>query len=147
MNQSPHDPAVATPPGRWPYLRDVLVFQFKLMLGNLLNVVLLPVSWVFAIWSLVAKHEGRLGAPFYRVLDLARDLEERINIYGAVGGYHAAGDRSPRPASEHIGELTVDDLIRRLEEAVIRETGKDGTAASLKTAAERLLDELRKRRR
>lgn len=135
----------AAPQGRWPYIRDVLVFQLKLTLGNLLNVVLLPVSWVFAIWSLVARGEGRLGAPFYRVLDIARDLEERINIYGAVGGYHATGDSSARPTSPQLGDLTVDDLVRKVEEVIVRETGKGGTAASVKSAVDRLIRELRNR--
>ena len=133
--------------GRWPYVRDVLVFQLKLVLGNVLNVVLLPVSIIAAVYSLFTKRQGRLGTPFYEVLDIARDLEERINIYGAVGGYHATGDSSARPASAHIGDVTVDDLLRKVEDVIIRETGKGGSAASVKGAVDRLLDEIRNRKR
>ncbi|MDP3293775.1 MAG: hypothetical protein Q8M37_03415 [Nevskia sp.] len=131
---------------RWPYIRDVLVFQLKLTLGNVLNVVLLPVSIIAAIYSLFAKKPGRLGTPFYEVLDIARDLEERINIYGAVGGYHATGSSSG-PASAHIGDTTVDDVVRKVEDVIVREFSTGGTAASAKAAVNRLLDEIRNRKR
>lgn len=131
---------------RWPYIRDVLVFQLKLVLGNVLNVVLLPVSIIAAVYSLLTKKGGRLGTPFYEVLDVARDLEERINIYGAIGGYHATGSSSSR-ASAHIGDVTVDDVVRKVEDVIVREFSTGGTAASAKAAVNRLLDEIRNRKR
>lgn len=131
---------------RWPYVRDVLVFQLKLVLGNLLNVVLLPVSIIAAVYSLFTRKPGRLGTPFYEVLDVARDLEERINIYGAIGGYHATGPSSSR-ASAHIGDATVDDVVRKVEDVIVREFGRGGTAASAKAAVDRVLDEIRNRKR
>ncbi len=131
---------------RWPYVRDVLVFQLKLVLGNLLNVVLLPVSIIAAVYSLFTRKPGRLGTPFYEVLDVARDLEERINIYGAIGGYHATGPSSSR-ASAHIGDVTVDDVVRKVEDVIVREFGRGGTAASAKAAVDRVLDEIRNRKR
>lgn len=137
-------------PDRWPLIRDLLIFQFKLMLGNFLNVVLLPVAGVLGIWGVLMRRD----ALFYSALEAGRDLEERINIYGAVGGYHATG-RSDDPegmrrrstiAGVDLGDVTVDDLIRKVEALVLRETGRDGRAAQLKSTLEKLLDELRKRR-
>lgn len=131
--------------GRGPLLRDLLVFQFKLVLGNFLNVVLLPATLAFGAWGLLR----RRGDGFYRVLEAGRDLEERIDIYGAVGGYHAAADgsrRRTRVAGVDLGDATVDDLIARVETLIAREAGGGGATARLKSALERLREELRRRR-
>lgn len=144
------------PSSRWPFIRDVLVFQLKLVLGNLLNFVLVPVTIVASIYDLVSGKPGvRQGDAFYQALEAGREIEERINIYGAVGGYHATGAsddaggarRNSTIAGVDIGDATVDDLIRKVEGLLVKETGKDGRAAQLKSTLERLLDELRNRKR
>jgi len=141
---------------RWPFIRDVLVFQFKLVLGNLLNFVLVPITIVASIYDLVSGKPGRRqGDAFYQALEAGREIEERINIYGAVGGYHATGSsddpsdtvrRSKTIGGVDIGDATVDDVIRKVEGLIVRETGKDGKAAQVKSTLERLLDELRNRK-
>lgn len=140
---------------RWHFIRDVLVFQFKLVLGNLLNFVLVPITIVASIYDLVSGKPGRQqGDAFYQALEAGREIEERINIYGAVGGYHATGAsddpdavrRSKTIGGVDIGDATVDDVIRKVEGLIVRETGKDGRAAQVKSTLERLLDELRNRK-
>lgn len=141
---------------RWPFIRDVLVFQFKLVLGNLLNFVLVPVTIAASIYDLFGDKPGvRRGDTFYQALDAGREIEERINIYGAVGGYHATGSsddpsdavrRSRTIGGVDIGDATVDDVIRKVEGLIVRETGTGGRAAQVKSTLERLLDELRNRK-
>lgn len=151
MNNSPRP----EPDHRWPFIRDVLVFQLKLVLGNVLNFVLVPVTIVAAVYDLVVGKPGvRQGDSFYQALEAGREIEERINIYGAVGGYHATGAsddpdavrRSRMIGGVDIGDATVDDVIRKVESLIVRETGRDGKAAQVKSTLERLLDELRNRR-
>ncbi len=140
---------------RWPFIRDVLVFQLKLVLGNVLNFVLVPVTIFASIYDLFSGKPGvRRGDAFYQALEAGREIEERINIYGSVGGYHATGSsddpdavrRSKTIGGIDIGDGTVDDVIRRVEGLIVRETGKDGKAAQVKSTLERLLDELRNRK-
>lgn len=140
---------------RWSFIRDVLVFQLKLVLGNMLNFVLVPITIVTAIYDLVSGKPGvRRGDAFYQALEAGREIEERINIYGAVGGYHATGAsddpdavrRSKTIGGVDIGDATVDDVIRKVEGLIVRETSKDGKAAQVKSTLERLLDELRNRK-
>ncbi|WP_293370043.1 hypothetical protein [Nevskia sp.] len=140
---------------RWPFIRDVLVFQLKLVLGNMLNFVLVPITIVTAIYDLVSGKPGaRRGDAFYQALEAGREIEERINIYGAVGGYHATGAsddpdavrRSKSIGGVDIGDATVDDVIRKVEGLIVRETGTGGRAAQVKSTLERLLDELRNRK-
>jgi len=140
---------------RWPFIRDVLVFQFKLVLGNVLNFVLVPVTIVAAIYDLLGGKPGRRrGDAFYQALEAGREIEERINIYGSVGGYHATGSSDDPDTARRrrtiggvdIGDATVDDVIRKVEGLIVRETGKDGKAGQVRSTLERLLDELRNRR-
>jgi hypothetical protein len=143
-------PEPQTPPAddRWPFIRDVLIVQLKLVLGNLQNLLLVPISIGAALIDLVFKGE-RQGERFYKVLKLGRYADEAINLYGAVGGYHAA-ERAPEDAD--LGSASgksgppsaVDSVIRRVEDAIVREYQKGGTAASVKTAVDRVLDQLQR---
>ena len=55
----------------WKFLRDVLVFQLKMLLDNVRDFALMPVSLAAALIDLIFKGE-RQGALFYRVLKGAR---------------------------------------------------------------------------
>ena len=71
------------PDGRWRFLRDVLVLQLKLLIGNLHNFVLIPATLAAAMLDLVFK-SGRHGSRFYRVLDWGRQADEAIGLYSAL---------------------------------------------------------------
>lgn len=142
-----HSDDEVTPAGtRWSFLRDVLVFQLKLVLGNLLNFVLLPVSVIAAVYDFVFRPRARHGENFYRVLEAGRKVDEAINAYGAIGGYHATGSsaEAETAAVEGWRGATVDGVVRRVEDALRREVGKGGTAASIKAAVDRALDDLQR---
>lgn len=119
---------------RWKFVRDVVVFQLKLLLDNVRDIVLMPVSLVAALIDLVLRGE-REGARFYKVLRWGAHSEEVIDVYSAIE-HHARGDFKINPS------YTVDGVIARLEGVVVREVEKGGTAASIKTAMDRAIDQL-----
>ena len=122
---------------RWKFLRDVVVFQLKMFLDNVRDLVLMPVSLVAAAIDLVLRGD-REGARFYRVLRWGRHSERVIDVYSAI-------DQHP-PDDFEIGEAyTVDGVIARLENVVSREVEKGGTAASIKGAMDRAIDQLHSR--
>lgn len=127
----PNDPHL-----RWKFLRDVLVFQLKLILGNLQNFVLVPVSLVAAALDLFIKG-NREGEKFYKVMDWGRRTDEMINVYSAIGGYHATGDEDEK---DMYGNYTVDAVLARVENVIVREYQKGGTAASIKGAVDSAID-------
>lgn len=169
MNASRPPPYVSAPttePGhdRWHFIRDMLVFQLKLVLGNVLNFVMLPVSLAAAVYDLMVKPKERQGENFYKVLEWSREADEAINVYGAIGGYHPTG-RSPAAvcaeeaqqaadaaagtdpgASSAAGwrGTTVDGVVRSVEDVIVREIRKGGSAASLKAAIDRVLDQMQR---
>ena len=52
---------------RWTFIRDVIVFQLKMLLDNGRDLVLMPVALVAALIDLFLRGE-REGARFYKVL-------------------------------------------------------------------------------
>ena len=119
---------------RWRFLRDVLVFQVKLFLDNVRDFALVPISLAAALIDLVFRGK-REGALFYKVLRWGAHSEEVIDVYSAIE-HHERGDFKVNP------NYTVDAVIARLEGVLVREYEKGGTAASIKTALDRTIDQL-----
>jgi hypothetical protein len=129
----------STPPransdDRWKFLRDVIVFQLKMFLDNVRDFALMPVSLGAALIDLVYRGE-REGALFYKVLKWGSHSEEVIDVYSAIE-HHERGDFKISP------DYTVDGVITRLEGVLVRECEKGGTAASIKAAMDRAIDQL-----
>ena len=119
---------------RWTFIRDVVVFQIKLLLDNLRDLVLMPVALAAAIIDLFYRGK-REGALFYKVLRWGLHSEEVIHVYSAIE-HHDPGRFKVSQA------YTVDGVIARLENVVTREVEKGGTAATIKTAMDRAIDQL-----
>ena len=124
----------AQPDERWRFMRDVVVFQLKMLLDNLRDLVLMPVALVAAIIDLLMRGD-REGARFYRVLRWGWHSEKMIDVYSAIEDHP--------PDDFEIGKAyTVDGVIARLESVVTREVEKGGTAASIKGAMDRAIDQI-----
>lgn len=119
---------------RWKFLRDVLVFQLKMFLDNVRDFALMPISLVAALIDLVFRGE-REGALFYKVLRWGSHSEAVIDVYSAIE-HHEPGDFKVSR------DYTVDGVIARLEGVLVREYEKGGTAASIKAAMDRTIDQL-----
>ena len=127
-DQLPEDPHE-----RWRFLRDVLVFQLKLVIGNLHNFIFVPISLIAAAADLFFK-SGRQGTRFYKVMEWARSGDEAIDLYSALREHESVG-----PAS-----FSIDALVAKVEGVIVREYEKGGTAASVKTAVDRVLNQVQR---
>jgi hypothetical protein len=134
MSLPPPTPPRANSDDRWRFLRDVLVFQLKMFLDNVRDFALMPVSLIAALIDLVSRGE-REGALFYKVLRWGSHSEAVIDVYSAIE-HHEPGDFKIG------GDYTVDGVIARLEGVLVRECEKGGTAASVKAAMDRAIDQL-----
>ena len=134
MNSPQSTPPQTRSSERWRFLRDVVVFQLKLFLDNVRDFALMPVSLAAALIDLVIRGE-REGALFYKVLRWGSHSEEVIDVYSAIE-HHEKGDFTISR------NYTVDGVIARLESALTRECEKGGTAASIKAAMDRAIDQL-----
>ena len=121
------------PHARWRFLRDVLVFQVKLLLGNLHNFIFVPISLVAAAADLLFR-SGRQGARFYKTMEWARDAEHTIGLYSALD------DEEQRTARAY----SVDGVVARIEQVIVREYERGGTTASVKAAVDRALNKMQR---
>jgi hypothetical protein len=138
--ESPPPPLLPNEPPhtRWHFFRDVMAFQLKLVIGNIQNFVLVPVSLVAAALDLVIKGK-RHGEKFYWVMQWGRRTDEMINVYSAIGGYHTTPGEDEHPL---VKNLSVDALLAQVEGVIVREYQKGGTAASIKGAVDRVIDDI-----
>lgn len=105
-----------------------------MLLDNVRDFALMPVSLVAALIDLFIKGE-REGSLFYQVLKWGAHSEEVIDVYSAIET-HERSEVNPN--------YTVDAVISRLEGVLVRECEKGGTAASIKAAMDRAIDQLHK---
>src|SRR5204863_429743 len=118
---------------RWQFWRDVLVFQLKMFIGNLRDFALMPVSLGAALIDLVSKGE-REGSLFYRVLRWGAHSEEVLDAYSPI--------KHELQNLKINANYTVDAIVSRLEDVLVREYEKGGTAATIKAALDRTIDQL-----
>lgn len=133
---TPESPATIRSPvnsnDHWKFFRDVLVFQLKMLLDNVRDFALMPISLVAALIDVIFKGQ-RQGALFYQVLKWGAHSEEVINVYSAIRAEN-------RP--EVNPNYTVDAVIARLEGVLVRECDKGGTAANIKSAMDRAIHQI-----
>ena len=116
---------------RLALLRDAAVFQGKLLVDALKDLVLSPLSLIAVILDLVEvprRGEGR----FAGVMEIGRGLERRIDLFGR------AGHVEPTDA-----EWTVDDLVANFESSLREQTERGGTREAARKALEQTLAGLR----
>jgi hypothetical protein len=128
-------------PDRRAMIRDVAVFQLKLLADGLRDLLLVPVSLGAAIVSLL-KAGPTPGTEFYDLLRLGRRSEHWINLFGAASHLHGPANDAERFPGEDI-----DDLLSKVESFVIDEYRSGGVTAQAREKLERALEAVRSRSR
>ncbi|WOF74846.1 hypothetical protein QMT40_002505 [Parvibaculaceae bacterium PLY_AMNH_Bact1] len=121
---------------RWTLMRDVTVFQGKLILDGLRDLLLSPISIAAALIGIIGGGD-RPGRQFYDLLYLGKRSEKWINLFGA------ASHVSP-PAFDKEDSESVDALVDRLETVARRQYEKGGLTQNAKDAVDRALDAVNK---
>jgi len=139
MNEAP--PEQASSPDRWSLIRDVAVFQFKLLVDGLRDLILVPASLVAGVVSLLSGEGGRPGSEFYRLLSIGKESEHWINLFGAL-------ENAPPDLEQpgHFPDADIDAFVRRIEGFVVEEHRRGGMTAQAKDRFDQALDALERRR-
>lgn len=126
---------------RWALIRDVLVFQGKLLVDGFRDLVLLPVSLIVGIVSIIGKGSGSPpGSEFYDFLQAARRTERWINLFGAVREREPGRTDSAQDQSAATHDL--DAVVARVEAFLVEEYHKGGVTAQTKARLDAALDSL-----
>src|SRR5215467_9096022 len=127
-------PPLAARDARWKFIRDVAVFELKLTLNNIHNFFQIPMTLGVALFDLVFKH-GDDGSHFYWLVEQGRIIDDNIDIYSIIDDRERAMKRN----------YSVDAVLKRVESVIVKEYEKGGTAASIKNALDRAMDEMQSR--
>lgn len=109
------------PPTRGQLLRQILVFQFKLAMDGLRDLLLSPISIVAALAGILTNHPDP-SRYFNRLLELGHRSDHWINLFNT----HSQDNDSS----------TADDFVREAESIVRSELEKSGVMPTAKRPAE-----------
>jgi len=118
---------------RWHLMRDVVVFQGKLLADGFHDLILSPISIGAALISLLK--DGRTpGRQFYDVLYFGRRSEQWINLFGDCRRV------TPPKYAEREEIESIDALLDRVDDLVKRQYEKGGITKSAKEAIDSAID-------
>ena len=101
---------------RFPVFRDVVVFQAKLLVDGLRDLLISPVSIMAALVDLLVPGDDG-GKRFYSVVRFGRRTEAWINLFGAAGTH----DESTPPTGI---DILFEQLEERLRDPELREQAR-----------------------
>ena len=127
-------------PDRWTLIRDLFVFQAKLLVDGFRDLLLVPASLVAGVWSLVSGDRDRPGAQFYQLISLGKESELWIDLFKA---YENAPEEVRRQHELKVSNM--DELVSRVEAFVVEEYERGGVTAQAKERIDKALDALQLR--
>lgn len=122
-------------------IRDLIVFQAKLIADGLRDLALVPFSIAAAIISLMSGKDGKPGAQFYSLLAVGRQSDHWINLFGALRN---APEDLDVPEPFPVADL--DEVVGRIEAFVVDEQKRGGMTAQARERFEQALRSFQDRR-
>ncbi len=122
-------------------IRDVIVFQFKLVADGLRDVALVPLSIAAGIVSLLSTRDGKPGPHFYSLLGVGRQSDHWINLFGALR--NAPEDLD---VPEPFPDADLDVVVGHIEAFVVDEEKRGGMTAQARERFEKALRSFQDRR-
>ena len=122
-------------------IRDVATFQAKLIVDGLRDFVLVPISLVAGLLSFVTGRSGKPNSQFYSLLEVGKQSEQWIDLFGALR--HAPADMQ-----QHVRfpDTNMDEILDNIEEFVVNEEKRGGMTAQARERFEKTLRSFQDRR-
>lgn len=130
-------PAATERYGRWGLIRDVLVFQGKLLIDGLRDVLLAPAALITGILAIVAPNP-RTERLFFDVLRLGIRLDAWINLFGALSRKR----RRQELGIDASDPESLDVLLDKVEQMLKRLHARGGLTRQAKEQIDKVLDSI-----
>lgn len=127
---------------RWKLVRDLAVFQTKLLVDGLKDLVLAPIALMAAVLGILMYRDDP-GRPFRALLHWGHGFDRWVNLFGIADPRAlpaADGDSTREAASPGL-----DAYVQKVERALTDEVRRGGLTAKAKDAIDRALDSLHDR--
>ncbi len=128
-------------PDRWTLIRDVAVFQVKVLCDGLRDLLLVPVSIIAGLVSLFTGGK-EIGSGFYDLMRLGRRSERWIHLFGAAERVHG-----PATDTERFDAEDIDELALRVESFIVNEYKRGGVTAQAKARLDSAIDSMLRMRK
>lgn len=128
-------------PPRWTLIRDVGIFQVKLLIDGFRDLVLVPASLIAGIVSLAKSTDGKPGPQFYELVSVGKQSERWINLFGAL--------RNAPPEvieQNRFGDMDMDEIVSKVENFVVDEYQRGGVTAQAKARLDKALAAMQRRK-
>ena len=139
---------------RWSLFTDTLIFQVKLGMDAIRDLLLSPVSILFAVIDLFI-HSSHKHSLFYNLMKIGHKSDTWINLFGTRNRQQ----KSQAEAEEPLADLTnakeiscasnsntepknIDQLFSQVETLIKEQHDKGGLTASAKASIDKYLDKI-----
>lgn len=128
-------------PLAWTLVRDIAVFQVKLLVDGARDLILVPASLIAGIVSLSKTRNGQPGSQFYSLVGIGKQSERWINLFGAL-------KNAPAEVVEenHFGDSDMDEIVARMESFFVDEYKRGGITAQAKERFDKAMEAMQSRR-
>jgi hypothetical protein len=140
---APVEPGPLEPVNRWRLIRDLVVFQIKLVVDGLKDLVLGPLSLIAGIIDIVQRNPAS-HSLFRGVVRAGASFDRWVGLFDDVHPSEPHAVSQGNPGSVTVADANFDAHLRRLEQLIIAQQQRGGMTASAKLAIDRTLDLLEK---
>jgi hypothetical protein len=124
---------------RWALIRDMLIFQIKLAMDAIRDLLLSPASIVCGLIDIFKGHSIS-KSYFHKLMHLGQKSDSWLNLFG---NHNNSSDNSSAIDSQHAkAEVNVDQLFLQVESLLKEQHGKGGLTASAKSTIDHYLNKI-----
>ena len=143
---------------RWALFTDTVLFQVKLGMDAIRDVLLSPVSIIFALIDLIAGNTHK-QSYFYALMRIGHKSDSWINLFGTrnreqtkktdseqvseqKSDIACTTDNSETASVESSDSKNIDQLFSQMESLIKEQHNKGGLTASAKASIDKYLDKI-----
>jgi len=129
-----------TKTGRWSLIKDTIIFQLKLGMDALRDLLLSPISIVCLIIDLIKGHSQE-QSYFHRLMAFGHQTDKWLNLFGS----NNTTKNSKEFFKKKNADPNVDQIFDKIETLLKDQHNKGGVTASAKASIDRYLDKITKK--
>lgn len=130
-----HEPEIV----RWTLIKNLFVFQVKLALDAIRDLMLSPLSIICGLADIV-KGNSLPQSYFHKLMAFGRQTDFWLNLFGEPD--KETENIDVKSNSENKSEINVDQLFFQVEELLKEQHSKGGLTASAKATIDRYLNKI-----